>query len=70
MSKPIQLRKTSRESWQAYLGECYEVGADDPEGLLAVFLTTPDLIRAALSVQRNRESEERSERAKVVNING
>lgn len=70
MSKPIQLRETTLEDWRAYLGECYEAGAGNPEALLSVFLTTPDLIRAALAVQRNRESEARSERRKVVNITG
>lgn len=72
MSKPIQLRKTSREDWQTYLGECYEAGADDPEALLRVFLTSPDLIRAAHAEQRNREAKERCEVRKVVNwsLNG
>ena len=69
MSKPIQLRKTSRESWEKFLGECYEAGEDDPEELLELFLTTPDLIRAAASLRTKREASTRSEARKVVNLN-
>jgi len=65
--KPITLRKVSRESWRAFLEHCHDAGVSDPEDLLEVFLSSPDAIRAAIALQRQREA---ARRATVVEIGG
>lgn len=65
VSKPIELRKVSRDVWNEYLGECHDVHVDDHEELLEVFMTASDLIRAAIALRDQRRAAERSDAAVV-----
>lgn len=61
VSKSIELRKVSRDAWRGYLEHCHEVNVDEPEALLEVFLTSPDMIRGAVALQRKREASARGQ---------
>ena len=59
MSKPIELRKVSQEAWRDYLAACHDIDVEHHEELLEVFMTAPDLIRAALSLRDKRRATTR-----------
>ena len=59
MSKSIELRKVSQEAWRDYLATCHEIDVEHHEELLEVFMTAPDLIRAALAHRDKRRATKR-----------
>ena len=65
MSRAIELRRVTREAWRSYLDECHDADVDDHEKLLEIFMTSPDLIRAAVAQLAHRRA---SARGKVVEI--